>query len=48
MLIELLVVISIIALRITLLLPAIKGACSDAFVTLCANQQHQNLIAMHT
>ena len=47
-LIELLVVISIIALLITLLLPAIEGARDAAQVAGCANQQHQLLIGLHT
>ena len=48
MLIELLVVISIIALLITLLLPAIEGARDAAQVAGCANNQHQLLIGLHT
>ena len=47
-LIELLVVISIIALLITLLLPAIEGARDAAQVAGCANNQHQLLIGLHT
>ena len=46
-LIELLLVISIIALLITLLLPAIEGARDAVQVAGCANNQHQILIGLN-
>jgi len=47
-LIELLVVISIIALLITLLLPAMEGTRNAAQVAGCANNQHQLQVTLHT
>ena len=47
-LIELLVVISIIALLIALLLPALDAARSAAQIALCASNQRQIAIGMHS
>ena len=47
-LIEMLVVITIIALLIAMLLPAIKRAKRQAKYTLCATQQKQIMTALQT
>ena len=47
-LVELLVVISIVALLIALLLPAIKQARETARVATCLSNQHQISLALHT
>jgi prepilin-type N-terminal cleavage/methylation domain-containing protein len=47
-LVELLVVISIVALLMALLLPGVEGARQAAYIAGCANNQHQLLIAMHS
>ena len=46
--IKLLVTISVIAVLITLLLPAIRRARDAAQVTTCANNQHPLIIALYT
>ena len=45
-LVEFLVVMSIIALLIALILPALKNARDTAHIAMCASRQHQLLIGL--